>query len=418
MTALEDQTVYIVGAGIVGICSAIYLQNAGRRVIVIDGSQPGSGASFGNGGMLSVDSFSPMAMPGMVRNVPKWLADPLGPLALRPSYLPKVAPWLLRWIAASRMSVVRSSAQALRSLNSQSMILYRELLGDVVFRDLITAQGSLQVWESEAVSKSQRVAASLRAEFGVEAENLTGDQCRDLVPELSPNVLRGIYFPRNGHTTSPSQLIQALVKRFHESGGKILQERVLRIVPNGDGGAILWTEIDNHVAKTLIVAAGAYANELLAPINVSLPLEAERGYHINAIASFAPRMPILHPDFGIGVTPMSEGVRIAGTVELSGVRSPADEKRADALLLRASSLFPAQEILIGRRWVGSRPSLPRSVPVIGQLPGVGRLYAAVGHGHYGMMAAPATGKLLAEIVTGQPPSVDPEQFSFQRAWQI
>ncbi|MBP2298819.1 NAD(P)/FAD-dependent oxidoreductase [Azospirillum picis] len=411
----EKPDVIVIGAGIVGLCVGLNCLKSGHRTLILDGMKPGTGASFGNGGMLSVDSFSPMAMPGMIWNVPGWLMNPIGPLALRPSYLPRSLPWLMRWLKASSRSSVQVASQALRALNSRSIDFYRDLLGESEFSRLIRTKGSMQVWDTPVVSPSQQLVGALRSEFGIPSQDLTGDECRELIPQLSPAISRGIYFPRNGHIVSPAALTETLARIFVEAGGAIRAERVMTLLPNADGGATLMTSTDNHSAPHVVVAAGAFSNRVLEQVGCRIPLETERGYHVNVKAPFDIAMPLLYPDKGFGVTPMLEGLRVGGTVEIAGLDAPPKMERAKALIAHARALFPKDDIEPGRLWMGFRPSVPRSVPIIDEVPSCRGLYVATGHGHYGMIAAPATGKLMADIVARRAPTIDRSQYRIAAA---
>lgn len=408
-------SVAVIGAGIVGACAALALQRGGCRVDVYDPLPPGGGASFGNAGLISIDSVVPIAMPGMLRNVPRWLIDPDGPLALRPGYALRAAPWLLRWLRAGRLPAVRASSRALHALHRPALDEYRALLGAERFVTLLRTQGQVHVWEDERDSAADRIADELRERLDVPTERLDAGALRELLPELSPAIRRGLLFPRHAHTVEPRQLVQAVAELLQQAGGRLVAERALKIVPRPDGDYRLLTNCGDRIHDRIVVAAGAWSRSLLEPLGVRLPLETERGYHAELSApSLLPRIPLVHKDRGFAVTPMTGGLRIAGTVEIAGLDAPPDERRADALVAQAQALFPGLRFEHWRAWMGLRPSFPDSLPVIDRLARHPGVVVACGHGHFGMTAASMTARLVSQLVRGEPAAIDLHPYRLAR----
>ncbi|HJU17805.1 MAG TPA: FAD-binding oxidoreductase [Stellaceae bacterium] len=412
MTA-KPSTIAVVGAGIVGISAALYLQRAGLSVAVIDPLPPGGGASYGNAGLLSVENCVPIALPGMLKNVPRWLTDPLGPLAVRPRYLPQAMPWLLRWAAAGRMPRVEAASDALRALHVRALDRYRELLGRE-FDDVIRVSGQVHTWESAEPSPSEAIYRRLWQKHGVVAEWLDEDELRQLVPELGHGVKRAVFLPKNGHTLNPRRLVGTLARLFVEAGGIVRAERVLKLLPTESAWRIV-TNSANHLADKVVVSAGAWSQQMLRPLGLNLPLETERGYHMMLRdASVVPRLPILSRGRGFSITPMEEGLRLAGTVEIGGLDLPMNEERAYVLLRQAKAILPGLESHDFSIWMGFRPSFPDSLPVIDAAPGHRGLFLAFGHGHTGMTGGAPTGRLVKQLVTGEPPDLSLAPFSAKR----
>jgi glycine/D-amino acid oxidase-like deaminating enzyme len=406
-------SIAVVGAGIVGMSAALYLRRAGLSVIVIDPLPPGGGASYGNAGLISVESCVPIALPGMLKEVPRWLIDPLGPLAVRPSYLPKALPWLLRWIAAGRMPRVETASAALRALHVNALDRYRELLG-AEFDSIIRVSGQVHTWESAEPSESEAIYRRLWQQHGVAAEWLSADELRQLMPELARGVTRAVFLPKNGHTLNPRRLVATLARLFGEAGGTVRAERVLKLLPEGSGWRVV-TSSANHIVEKVVVGAGAWSQQLLQPIGIRLPLETERGYHMMLRdASIVPRIPILSRGRGFSITPMEEGLRLAGTVEIGGLDLPMNEERAYVLLRQAKTLLPGLEASDFSLWMGFRPSFPDSLPVIDEAPGRRGLFLAFGHGHTGMTGGAPTGRLIKQLVTGEAPDLPLAPFSASR----
>lgn len=412
MTA-DPNSIAVVGAGIVGMSAALYLRRAGLSVTVIDPLPPGGGASYGNAGLLSVEACVPIALPGMLKEVPRWLSDPLGPLAVRPSYLPKALPWLLRWVAAGRMPRVEAASAALRSLHLHALDRYRELLG-AEFDNIIRVSGQVHIWESAEPSPSEEIYRRLWQHHGVEAQSLGSDELRQLVPELSRSVTRAVLLPKNGHTLNPRRLVGTLARLFVEAGGTVRAERVLKLIPENSAWRIV-TSGANHRAEKVVVCAGAWSRQLLGPLGLNLPLETERGYHVMMRdASVVPRLPILSRGRGFSITPMEEGLRLAGTVEIGGLDLPMNEERAYVLLRQAKALLPGLETKDYAVWMGFRPSFPDSLPVIDEARGRPGLYLAFGHGHTGMTGGAPTGRLIKQLVTGEAPDISLAPYSASR----
>ena len=409
------ERVAVIGAGIVGLCAALSLQRAGLAVCVYDPLPPGSGASYGNAGLLSIDSCVPMSMPGMLRNVPRWLTDPNGPLALRPGYALKALPWLLQWLRAGRMAQVRASSDALFALHQPSLEQYRLLLGPELFAQLVRTPGHLHVWESAQDGTSDRVGAELREGHGIPTEALDAGQVHDLVPELSSRIVRGLFYPRHAHTVEPRRLVQAIAGLLQQAGGQIRQEQVMKIVPLAADRLRLLTSTGDHEHDRVVVAAGAWSRRLIEPLGASMLLETERGYHLELRQpSIDLALPVVHRDKGFAATPMDTGLRIAGTVEIAGLQFPPDERRADALWRHAKDMLPALEYEARAAWMGFRPSMPDSLPVIDRVPGHPGVFVAAGHGHFGMTAASMTGRLITQMVTGEPPALDLRPYRIDR----
>ncbi|HKO08471.1 MAG TPA: FAD-binding oxidoreductase, partial [Alphaproteobacteria bacterium] len=264
-------------------------------------------------------------------------------------------------------------------------------------------------------SSSERISRELWARHGVVTETLGPHELNQLIPEISPAVSRAVLFPNNGHTVNPQRLLDTLAMLLREAGGSLHHERVMKILPQEGAGFRVLTNNGDHRFAKVVVAGGAWSKRLLAPLGVRLPLETERGYHAMVRnPSFSLRIPVLHKTKAFGATPMEGGLRFAGTVEIAGLDIPMNERRAEAVLSQGRALFPSlrgEDVSI---WMGYRPSLPDSVPVIDEV-AVGRgLFIACGHGHTGMTAGAVTGRLVSELVLGKTTMIDPRPYRLAR----
>jgi D-amino-acid dehydrogenase len=412
---LAQHGAIVIGAGVAGLSTALYLQRAGVQVAVIDPLPPAGGASFGNAGLLSPDTAVPIALPGMLRKVPGWLTDPLGPLSVRPSYFPRALPWLLRWIEAGRLSRVMAISDAMRALHRESLVCWKELLGAELYGGLIRPAGQVQVWEGDADTANAQVERQVRERHGIKAEPLTTDDLRQMFPGIAREVTRGLLVPGNGYTVSPQRSVRTLGELFRQEGGALINERAMKLIPRDGGGWMVMTNTANREAAHVVVAMGAWSRQLLDPLGVKVALETERGYHAMIFdPEVMPALPISNKTRAFGVTPMEDGLRVAGTVEIAGLDAPPNEQRARILVGHAKRMFPGLSGEKARYWMGFRPSTPDSLPILGPLTGRPGLHCVFGHGHFGMTGGPPSGRLVARLITGQAPGIDAAPYAAAR----
>lgn len=411
----------VIGAGIVGACVASWLQRDGREVMLIDPEEPGAAASSGNGGMLSGSSIIPVAMPGVAAKVPGWLMDAEGPLTLRWTYLPRMLPWLWRFIRSATPEKVEAQARALRALLAGALENYAPIVRDAGAEHLVHRQGMLYLYGSEASWRNDARNTDLRRRNGVEIEDLVGNALREREPDLGPGFTHARLVRANGHTSDPRALVQALVSHATASGAHLVRERVVGFEQNGAGVRAVLTTHGRRPASHIVLACGAWSKPLAKKLGDAIPLDTERGYHINiAQPEKGPRTPTLYVDGNFSATPMRGGLRFTGTVELAGLKAAPNWRRADLLLRQGRRLYPglcaSDDASRITRWMGFRPSLPDSLPVIGRSTRFANAFYAFGHGHVGMCGASTTGRAIADLVAGRSPCVAlapfrPDRFS-------
>ena len=419
MPATGAKRIGVIGAGMVGVCTASWLQRDGHSVFLVEAGEPGHGASFGNAGCLNGSSVTPLSMPGVISSVPRWLFDPLGPLALRWSYLPAITPWLVRFIRAGTPEKVRAQARALRPLVGPTLDALRPLVSAAGAEDLVHRLGHLYVYRSAESLGKDRLAWELRRENGVEIDEFDADELRQLEPALSRDYIRGVLVRENGHTSNPLGLVERLLVHFLRSGGALVNAGAHGFRLDGRRLAAIQTDAGDLSADTAIVCTGACSKPLAAALGDKVPLETERGYHLMIRdPEVMPRIPTADADGKFVATPMETGLRFAGTVELAGLAAPPDWRRAEILLAQGRKMLPGlaashpeERITV---WMGHRPSLPDSLPVLGRSRATPDVVYAFGHGHVGMTAAPMTGKVVADLVAGRPPSIDIAPFAPDR----
>ncbi|WP_118137834.1 FAD-binding oxidoreductase [Oceanicella sp. SM1341] len=408
--------VAVIGAGIVGVCSAAWLQRDGHEVTIIDPLEAGEACSFGNAGSLSPSACLPVGMPGMWKKVPGWLLDPAGPLTIRPSYLPSVAPWLIRFLRASRRGEVERIATAMRGLLGPVFEAYTPLLQRAGAMGLMRRTGCLYVYSSRETAQQWRWGMDLRRALGVELRDVDREELEALEPDLKGRFRFGILAPENGSAADPSALVKAIHARCIADGASHLKQRVTGFAMRD--GAVAQVRLAGDApldVDAVVIAAGAWSALLTRAVGLSVPLESQRGYHVTVQSTnLALRHTVMASEHNLMVNPMDVGLRLAGTVELAGLNAPPDYARADMLLARGRELFPHLDTSRVTRWMGHRPCLPDSMPVIGRAPRAENVFLGFGHGHVGMCGGATTGREIAALVSGRSPEVDLAPFSPER----
>jgi D-amino-acid dehydrogenase len=411
-----DHDIVVIGAGIVGVAAAFELQRAGRRVLLLDREEVAAGASRGNAGALAFSDILPLASPGILRQVPRWLFDPLGPLALRPAYLPQMAPWLWKFWRAStpqRFAAGMRSQAALMQLSAGAM---HRLLAAAGALDQLREGGNLHVYESEPAWERSQAGWALRQEHGIAVEHLHGaNAIAALQPGLSPRFVAGAFVPHWQTVVDPLVLTQTVAAQFIARGGRFDRAEAIRLAPDAQGVALHLADGRRLRAQHVVLCAGAWSHRLATTLGDKIPLETERGYNTTLPpGAFDLRRQVTFPDHGFVVTPIGGGVRVGGAVELAGLAAAPNYERATALLTKAKRFMPSLITQGGGQWMGCRPSMPDSLPVIGPSGPDGRVIYAFGHGHLGLTQSAGTAQLVRELILQHTPALDLAPFSARR----
>ena len=410
-----SRSTVVIGAGIVGVAVAEQLQHRGHKVTLIDRDPPGRGCSYGNAGHFATDVVLPLANMKTILSVPKLLMDPLGPLSIRWGYLPKILPWLVRFGIAALPANVEKSCAHLRALNGRSIESYDRLLERTGLTELMTKRGALTVFERSTSVRSNQSTVDLLRSYGVEIEALSADAIRALEPALGDGVAGGLYFPRTAHTANPYRLVTALAEKFQQAGGELLRDEVTGLQRSDASVNVCLSSGRTMQADQLIIATGAWSKTLAAQLGYRVPLDTERGYHLMLPeAGCNLTRPLVSFERSFVMTPMEEGLRLAGTVELGGLQANPNFARADILFDHAQTLLPGITNRGAQRWMGFRPSLPDSLPVLGAAPDDRRISFAFGHQHLGLTQAAISAELLADQLEGKAPEIDLSPFSIKR----
>jgi D-amino-acid dehydrogenase len=415
--------VAIIGAGIVGAATALEALSAGFRVTLIEPGDPGGeqAASYGNGCWLSPMSVIPPAVPGLWKKVPKFLMDPLGPLAIRWSYFPRVAPWLVKYLLAGwTEEKVLAAARALRPLLQAAPELHRDLAARAGVEHLIERRGLMYIYENRSQFESEAMAWRVRRQVGIEWLELGPDEMRQREPELDRRYGFGALVEEGGHCRDPGAYVAALVAQARAEGADLRRDRATGFRIEGGRLRAVLTERGEVPADRAVICAGAYSRRLAAAAGSDVPLETERGYHAMVLDSeTGPRTPLMPYDGKMSVTWTDRGLRCAGQVEIAGLEAAPNWKRAEILrdhLLRSFPKLPRdQPAERVKFWMGHRPSMPDGLPCLGPAAATPDILLGFGHGHVGLVAGPRSARILVAMLAGSPPEIpvapfDPSRF--------
>lgn len=405
----------VIGAGIIGTAIAHDLQKRGRQVVLIDRDGPGKGASFGNMASIAVTEFLPASRPSVWRQIPGWMLDPEGPVRLRPSYMPRLVPWFLRFLAASRPSKLRELEAQGAALCARALPDTLALLRETGLEREISDEGCLSLYTDEAEFKADRDHIELLERFGFEHEVIGRQAIKALEPELSDKIGLAVLFPQNRSMKDPYKLVLALAERFTALGGRIEKAEATGFVRGETIREVVLKDGRRLPVDEVVISAGAFSAKLAAQLGEPIPMETERGYHTQIMApGISMKHSIIWPARAFMVTPTAGGIRVGGTVEMAGLDAAPDYRRAKVTVKRAREALPNLRCEDFTEWMGHRPALPDTVPILSASARTKRLFYATGHGHLGLTYAATTARLMGELVTGAKPSIDLAPYRIDR----
>lgn len=419
---MSGLSVAVIGAGAVGAATALLLAREGHRVTIIEPGEPGGeqAASYGNACWISPGSVMPMSSPGIWKKVPGWLADPTGPLTIRWRHLPSLMPWLLRFLGAgSRVEKVERTARALRALLHDALERHEAQAAAAGVADLIARQGHIYAFRSRAEFEAEPLAWRLRREAGVRWIELSAEELHQREPALSRDYTFALLLEDAAHVINPGAYVAALAAAAVSQGAVHRRARATGFDIKGGRLQAVLTSDGRVAADRAVIAVGAHARTLAAAAGDRVPIESERGYHIIISApEVSVRTPVMVADAKAPLTPMAQGLRVAGQVELATIEAAPDWRRAEILLALARRMLPGLPADLPpervQRWMGHRPSVADGLPVIGPASGTADIIHAFGHGHVGLAASAKTAVLVADLVSARPPVIDPAPYAASR----
>ncbi len=406
--------IVIIGAGIIGVCCALSLQERGFSVHLVDKLQPGEATSYGNAGVISPWSCVPQCMPGIWRQVPKWLLDPLGPVRLDWRNLLPAIPWSLQFFANSRPGKLKSISDAMDVLMKDNVNGYKKYLHGTGKENLLHDSWYVNVFRGPSRPNIKDLTWQLRLDHGAPIEFADAGQLNEIEPAISDEYHSAVILKDQARAFAPGKLCKALAEKAFKQGARFTQTEVKKIQPT-DNDFVLESSNENIKAENVVVCGGIWSKQLLEPLGIKLPLMAERGYHLEFTHPGVELVnSVLDSEAKIVVSSMENGIRSAGTSEIAKVDSPPNYQRAEILKTLTKRLLPDLNTDETQRWMGNRPSFPDNLPVIDQAPGFKGLFGAFGHSHYGLGMAPNTGKLLTDMVAKASTNWDLKPYRFDR----
>jgi D-amino-acid dehydrogenase len=405
----------VLGAGIVGASIALQLAKRGLGVALVDRRAPGEETSYGNAGIIEGNTVFPPAFPASFSRLLRIALKRAPEANYHLSHLPQAAPWLLAFFAASRPDRLVETARIMRPLFARALAEHEALMADAGAAGYLRRQGWLKLYRSDAAFAALAPELELAAEFGIACRRLGRDEARALEPHLAPVFRHAVHWPGAASVSNPLAVTKAYAARLAKLGGVILTGNA-RSLHRADGRWRIETAEGPLDAPEVVLALGPFAPEVLAPLGISLPLGIKRGYHLHfrTKGNAALTRPVVDIENGYCLAPMEQGIRLTTGVEFAARAAPPTPVQFDRLMGDARALFALAEPVEATPWMGCRPCFADSRPVIGRAGGHAGLWLAYGHGHWGLTLGAATGRLLAEMITGATPFCDPAPYGAER----
>ena len=402
----------IVGAGIQGVCNALFLQKKGFQVTLFDRDEPGNSASYGNAGHFSPYASIPINRPDVLTDVPAMLLSSRGPLALKWRYVPKMIPWFLKFISNCRKDRMLYTAKYMHQILDISLPAFDELFEDVDISGLVENKGILYFWNDQNL-KSRDLEIKIREELGVKQQLVTPKEIHDLEPNIKPVYHGGVYYDYARHARNPKKILIKLFENFVQKGGKFLKLNI-KDLNFDEKKPVIRSDTHRFVFDKLVIACGAFSKTLTDKLHEDIPLDTERGYHIH-FKNFDHliKRPIIYLNRGFGMTPMEQGLRVVGTVEFGGLKNPLSKSRIKNLIENAKELLdglPDHE----DEWLGFRPTLPDFLPVIGPSKNYDNVFYSFGHHHLGWTLGAISGKIISKMISNEKTNLDLKPYSSLR----
>ena len=417
MEKYKCKSVGIIGSGIQGICIGLQLIKKGIPVTIFDRNDPLSldfqSASYGNAGHFSPYAVLQFNRPDILYDVPKMLFSSYGPLALKWNYIPKMIPWFLHYLKNCNKKSMLHTAKYMNQILSLSNDAYEEIFKEIDTTNLIEKKGIIYVWTNQNL-KSRELEIKVRNDLGIKQKLLTQEEVLQLEPNLKPVFDSGVLYEGAMHARDPRGILKEIFKLFLNKGGKFIQENIMSLKQISENQTIIKSEREEYNFEKTVVASGAFSKNLTDQLDENIPLDTERGYHVHfKDMEHLISRPVIFLDRGFGMTPMNQGLRAVGTVELGGLKNPPSKKRIDYLIRCAKELLP-QLKKHQDEWLGFRPTLPDFLPILGPSLNNKNIIYAFGHHHLGWTLGAITGKIISRIVAEEKTNLDLSPYSSKR----
>ena len=408
----KNKKIGIIGAGIQGVCNALFLQKKGYEVTIFDKYEPGSSASYGNAGHFSPYASVPLNRPDVLSDVPSMLLSTRGPLALKWNYVYKMLPWFYSFVKNCRENKMMHTAKYMHQILDLSLPAFDELFEEINLDGLIEHKGIMYVWTNKS-QKSRDLEINLRNNLGVKQRLLSPKEIHDLEPNLKPFYDGGVIYDYARHARNPKKILIKLFENFTLKGGKFLKLNIEKL-DFDEEKPVIRSETQRFIFDKLVIACGAFSKKFTDKLHENIPLETERGYHVHfkGYENLISR-PIVYADKGFGMTPMEQGLRVVGTVEFGGLENPLSKSRISNLVLNA------REMLDGLpehndEWLGFRPTLPDFLPIIGPSKNFKNVFYSFGHHHLGWTLGAISGKIISSMISDENTNLDLKPYSSLR----
>ena len=413
MSNYKCHSVGIIGAGIQGVCIGLQLIKKGIPATIFDKNDPGSMSSYGNAGHFSPYAIVQLNRPDVIYDIPKMLLSSYGPLALKWNYIPKMLPWIFKYLQSSTKKSMMHTTKYMHQILDLSLSAYDEILSEIDTTNLVDRKGIIYIWTNKNL-KSREMEIKIRRDLGVKQKLLTKKEVLELEPNLNPVFDAGVIYDYAYHARDPKEITKKLFDLFIKLGGKFKKKEVINVEQTKYNQTQVKTSSDKFNFEKIVLACGAFSKKLTDQLGEKIPLDTERGYHVHyKKMDHLLTRPVIFLDRGFGMTPMNQGLRAVGTVELGGFNNPISKKRIDYIDKCAKELLPQ----LGEyqdEWLGFRPTLPDFLPVIGPSLKNRNIIYAFGHHHLGWTLGAITGKIVSGIVNEEKTNLDLTPYSSAR----
>ena len=402
----------IIGAGIQGVCTALFLKKKGYQVTLFDRDEPGNAASYGNAGHFSPYAAIPVNRPDLIMDIPSMLLSSAGPLALKWNYVPKMIPWFIKFLINCSKNKMMHTAKYMNQILNLSLSSYDELFDEIDVDGLVESKGMIYLWNDKNL-KSRELEKSIRNELGIKYQMVNKKEIHDLEPNIKPFYHEGVFYDYARHTRNPKKVLLRLFENFISKGGKFLKLNV-KDINFDEKKPILRSETQRFIFDKLVIACGAFSKKLTDKLHENIPLDTERGYHIHfKDYDHLLSRPIVYLNKAVAMTPMEQGLRVVGTVEFGGLENPLSKSRIKNLIINANNMIdglPEHK----DEWLGFRPTLPDYLPVLGKSKNYENIFYSFGHHHLGWTLGAISGKIVANMIANENTNLDLQPYSSQR----